>query len=235
LDRGGVKSAIGLGALADGSVYLYKVIGFNSANVRSSASDAAIARTKYRPAAPAGLTATTNMPLSISLAWRPNPEKDIREYVVECSYFPDESFRKLVVVPANRVGGLSATEMALGSGVVRYSRVKAVDQDGLESEWSKVVLGRAKPVPDAPANLGRESVGGNVRVSWRAPGQPDVQRYTVWRRKFVGWEAIATTDQTSYMFEFAEGAKPMTIAVSAVDKDGLDGEKSVPIEVKPGL
>ncbi len=234
LDRGEVKPTTGLGYLKDGAVYLYKVIGFNHANVRSSASAAASARTKYRPVVPVGLVATTNAPLSIGLAWAPNPEKDIREYVVECSSSPDESFRKLVTVPAGRAGGLSTREMGLESGVIRYSRIKAIDKDGLVSDWCKAVMGRAKPVPDIPVGLSQEPVGGNVRVSWQAPAQPDVQRYNVWRKKFVGWTAIATTAQTHYMFEFTELSKPMEVAITAVDKDGLESEKSECIEVKPG-
>lgn len=236
LDRGEIKATTGLGFLKDGAVYQYKVIGFNNAGVRSSASTAASARTKYRPVAPSGLLATTNSPLSITLTWDPNPEKDISDYVVECSDVPAASFRRLVSVPAaGRAGRLSAKEMALESGVVRYSRIKAIDKDGLESDWSQVVAGRAKPVPDAPTAILREPVGNNVRLGWQAPAQPDVQRYNVWRKKFVGWEPIATTEQTSYLFEFTELSKPMSVALSAVDKDGLESEKSKTFEIKPGM
>lgn len=236
LDRGEIKPNKGLGFLKDGAIYLYKVIGFNNAGVRSSASAAASARTKYRPVTPSGLMATTNAPLSIMLTWEPNPEKDISDYVVECSDEPEDSFRKLVSVPATgRTGRLSAKETALASGVIRFSRIKVIDRDGLESDWTKAVAGRAKPVPDAPSAILREPVGNNVRVSWQAPGQPDVQRYNVWRKKFVGWEPIATTEQTSYLFEFTELSKPMSAAVSAVDKDGLESGKSETIEIKPGL
>lgn len=234
LDRGETKSTTELGFLKDGAVYQYKVIGFNNADVRSSASVAASARTKHRPVAPSGLMATTNAPLSISLTWAPNPEKDISEYLVECSDRPDESFRKLVaVVAAGWPGGLSAKEMALASGMTRYSRIKAIDQDGLESDWSKVVMGRAKPIPDAPSAIRQEAVGANVRLSWQAPAQPDVQRYIVWRKKFFGWEPVATTEQTNYLFEFTELSKSMTVAVSAIDKDGLESVKSERIEIEP--
>ncbi|MEI6564366.1 MAG: hypothetical protein WCO42_08705 [bacterium] len=235
LDRGEIKPTTGLGFLKDGTVYQYKVIGFNNANVKSSASAAATARTKYRPATPACLSATTNAPLSINLAWNPNPEKDISDYVVECSDRPDESFHKLVTVSAGRAGGLSAREMSLESGVTRFSRIKAIDKDGLESDWCAAVAGRAKPVPDAPGLIKGEPVGNNVRLVWKAPAQTDVQRYNVWRKKFIGWELIATTEQTNYLFEFTEVSKPMTVAATAVDKDGLESEKSETVEIKPGM
>ena len=234
LDRGEIKPTSGLGFLKDGAVYQYKVVGFNNANVRSSASSAASARTKYRPAAPVGVMATTNTPLSINLTWKANAEMDIADYVIESADRPDASFHKLMTVAPSRLGGLSAREMALESGAIRYSRIKAIDKTGLESDWSKVVMGRAKPVPDAPSRVSREGVGTNVRVNWQAPAQPDVQRYNVWRKKLFGWEPIATTEQTNYLVEFTELSKPMTVTISAVDKDGLESEKSAMIEIEPG-
>ena len=235
LDRGDAKAKSGLGALKDGAVYQYKLIAYNKAEVRSSASSAATARTKYRPATPVAVLATTNLPLSIKLAWKANPEKDISDYVVECSDQPDDSFRKLVTVTATKGDGLSAREMALESGVTRYYRVKAIDQDGLESDWSKVVAGRSKFVPGEPVSVKAQPVGTNVRVTWKAPPQPDVRRYKVWRKKFMGWEVISTTEQTNYLFEFNELSKPMTIAVSAVDQDELEGARSESLDIKPGM
>lgn len=235
LDRGEIKPKTGLGQLKDATVYQYKLIAFNTAHIKSSASAPASARTKYRPVAPSGLTATTNMPLAIKLNWATNPEKDISMYVVEYSDEPDGSFKKLVSVQASRETGLSAKDMALPSGEVRYYRVKAIDQDGLESDWSVVSRGVAKPAPDAPAALQAEPSGTTVNVTWKAPGQPDVRHYKVWRKKLFGWELVSSTEQTHYLFEFTELSKPMTIAISSVDKDELESGRSESIEIKPGL
>ena len=57
----------------------------------------------------------------------------------------------------------------------------------------------------------------------------------MWRKKFIGWDLISTTDQTNYLFEFTELSKPMKIAVSAVDQDELESEKTEIVEIKPGL
>ena len=235
LDRGELRTGPGLGQLKDATVYHYKVIAFNSANVKSSASTPVAAKTKFRPVAPTGLTVTTNMPLSIRLSWNPNPEKDLAGYGVECSDESDGSFRKWVTVTALRDGKPSAKEMALSSGAVRYYRIRAVDREGLESDWSVIGHGRAKPVPDAPVTLTVEQVESNVRVTWKASVQPDVRRYKVWSKKFFGWKLISVLEQTSYLFEFTELSKPMTIAVSAVDRDELESKKSESIEIRPGI
>lgn len=235
LDRGEIKPRPGLGQLKDATVYHYKVIAFNKAEVRSSASAPVSARTKYRPVAPSGLQVTTNLPLSIRMGWKANPEKDVASYVVESSDSASASFRKLVAVPAAREGGLAACEMALDSGTVRYYRIKAIDRDGLESDWSVVGYGRAKPLPDAPGSVQAKPEGINVRVAWQAPIQKDVRRYKVWRKKLFGWELVSATEQTSYLFEFTELSKPLTIAVSAVDKDELESDRSEALEIKPGM
>ena len=236
LDRGEIKPKPGLGSLKDGTIYQYKVIAFNTAGVRSSASQASSARTKYRPVTPAGLVATTNMPLAIRMTWKSNPEQDISDYVVECADEPDSgSFEKLVSVIPLKDSELSARETALESGVNRYYRVKAIDKDGLESDWCAAVPGRSKPVPGMPVSVTAESVGTNVRVIWQAPAQPDIRRYKVWRKKFIGWDLISATDQSNYLFEFTELSKPMKIAVSAVDQDELESEKTETLEIKPGL
>jgi fibronectin type 3 domain-containing protein len=236
LDRGEIKPKPGLGSLKDGTVYQYKVIAFNTAGVRSSASQASSARTKYRPVTPAGLVATTNMPLSIRMTWKSNPEKDISDYVVECADEPDSgSFKKLVSVSPLKEGELSARETALESGVNRYYRIKAIDKDGLESDWCVPESGRSKPIPGMPLSVAAESVGTNVRATWQAPAQPDIRRYKVWRKKFIGWDLISTTDQTNYLFEYTELSKPMKIAISSVDQDELESEKTEIVEIKPGL
>jgi fibronectin type 3 domain-containing protein len=234
LDRGEVEPRPGLGSLMDGTVYQYKVIAFNQANVRSSASSAASARTKLRPAAPAELQASTNQPLAIRLSWKPNAENDISEYVVECSDDPTEDFRKLTtVVPAKDIE-LVAIQRALPSGVFRFYRVKAIDKDGLESDWCRLQRGRAKTIPGKPGSVAAQLQGASVRVTWTAPVQTDVRRYRIWRKKFISWEPVSITDQTNYLFELNAASKSMTIAITAVDQDELESDKSEPVEIKSG-
>jgi len=58
LDRGGRKNRTELGLLKDGTVYQYKLIAFNTGNVRSSASAPVQAKTKVIPVPPTELQAT---------------------------------------------------------------------------------------------------------------------------------------------------------------------------------
>ena len=59
------------------------------------------------------------------------------------SPFPDRNFTETARIPAPR--GLKQEN--LPPDLTRYYRVKAIDADGLESEWSDVVCGTTNPCP----------------------------------------------------------------------------------------
>jgi fibronectin type 3 domain-containing protein len=233
VDRGGQKDGSRLGFLKDGTEYQYKVIAFNSANVRSSASVPVKAKTKLIPVPPAGLEASTRMARLIRLTWQPNPEKDVNGYLIETSKKPDGSFRKLTSVQVSEGVTLAAEETELAPSVTKYYRVKALDREGLESEWSPVVQGVSKPLPDAPTGLTAQSEGNAFRIGWSPPAQSDVVQYKVWSKKLLGWDLVATTEQPVYNMGAADLAKAVTLAVTAVDKDRLESEKSEAVKVGP--
>ncbi len=233
LDRNGEKDGTKLGLLKDGSEYQYKVIAFNTANVRSSASAVVRAKTKVIPVPPAGLSATTNQAGVVKLTWQPNPEKDVSGYLVENSKKSADGFRKLAVVHAGSGLVPVAEETGLEPAAVKYYRIKALDKEGLESDWGPVVEGRAKPLPDAPAGLQAQPDGNIIRITWQPPPQRDVTQYKVWSKKFLGWDLVATTDQPEYRVGLTELAKAMTLAVTAVDRDKQESAKSETIKVEP--
>jgi len=228
LDRGGEKDDTRLGRLKDGTEYQYKVVAFNTADVRSSASVPVKAKTKVIPATPTGLTTTTNTAHLVALAWQPNPEKDIVGYRVEVSKKAENGFRALATVMLSDGGALAAEEKELEPGTVRYYRIRALDNERLESEWCAPVAGRAKSLPDAPAALQAHPDGaGAFRLTWQPPPQTDVVEYRVWAKKLLfGWDLLATAKQPEYRLEVAPDAKPPTVAVTAVDQDKLESEKS---------
>ncbi len=233
-DRGTIKDGTQLGNLKDGTEYHYKVIAFNTGNVRSSASDPVTARTKYSPAAPVDLIATTNRAHTIHLAWQSNPEADVNAYLVESSRRPTDGFRRLAIVRAAEGNVQTATELELAPAELRHFRVKALDKEGLESTWSAVASGRAKPLPDAPAELQTQFESGRVRLTWQRPRQADIVSYNVWAKRFLfGWTLIGTCEQAEYIFDRADLAKELTVAVTSIDESKLESEKSAAIKIPP--
>jgi len=230
MDRGGEKDGTRLGQLKDGTEYQYRVIAFNTANVRSSASAPVKARTKLIPVAPAGLTATTHLAHTVRLTWQPNPEKDVNGYLIGVSKKPDDGFRKLTVVRGTDGVALTADETELDPGVTHYYRIKALDKEGLEGEWSQTVSGSSKPLPDAPTGLQSLPDGATFRITWQPPPQTDITQYNVWEKKLFGWRLVATTPRPEYRLEPAGDEKTPTLAVTAVDQDKLESQRSEPLK-----
>ncbi len=233
LDRGGERDGTKLGQLLDGTEYQYKVIAFNTGNVRSSASAVVNATTKLVPVTTAGLTASAGLARSVRLTWRANPEKDVNAYCVEWSKRPDDGFRKLTVVHTQAGVAPAADDMELEPAVTRYYRVKALDREGLESDWCAAAEGSSKPLPDTPTDVKAQNDGAMVNITWRPPAQPDIAQYKVWSKKFLGWELVATTERPEYRLGLTDMPKAMTLAVTAVDRDKLESEKSEPVKVDP--
>lgn len=233
VDRGGEKDGTRLGRLADGTEYEYKVIAFNTGGVRSSASGSIKAKTKVIPVPPAGVSATTNLAAAVRLTWQKNPEPDVSGYLVEVSRKSADGFRKLAVVHAAAGGPFTAEEAELDPDIDRFYRVKALDREGLESEWSAVAHGRSKPLPGAPAGLQATAEAGAFRLTWQPPPQEDVTHYKVWSKRLLGWDLVGTATAPEYRLERGELAKAVTLAVSAVDKDKQEGERSEPVKVDP--
>ena len=234
--RGDTSDPAALGTLEDNAEYTFKIVEFNIGYVRSSASKPVTGRTKKIPATPSGLKATTSRPRAVSLVWENNPEPDIVHYVVETSDRPDSGFIKLADIPKSRDAKFHfAHETGLGDGVIRYFRVKAVDQDRLESSWSAAVEGCTKPAPDPPKALRVKKSTLGIRLMWDAPPQPDIREYVVWRKERFSWEFHGTSSERFFVFLKEDLGKPITVKLTAIDKENLESKAtdSVTIEYQP--
>lgn len=232
VDRGGIKQFPEVGLLKDDTAYHYKIIAFNTAYARSSASAPEASQTKALPAQPAGLVATTNLPRAIHLEWPANTETDIVAYAVESSS-DGSSFRPLAIVPQPPAGPVQAREEGLSDGTVRHYRLRAMDRTRLISPWSESVAGRAKPVPDAPTALKVEATPAGQRITWEPPAQPDIKAYKIYARTLFGSEVYAVTEKPELVVEWPLLKSPLKLVVAATDLDYLEGPKSEPVSVAP--
>ena len=114
--------------LKNGTEYSYQIKAEDKDGLISDASDPVTIRTKPRPQAPQGLSVRYENKEAI-LSWPPNPETDIVSYVIY------ERFLILV----NKVASAPGTEYrfsGLSTGSNKTVFITAVDQDGLESDYS---------------------------------------------------------------------------------------------------
>ena len=230
VDRGDDAAPAGHGLLKDNTEYAYKLVAFNLGYIRSSASPTVMAKTKPRPAAPDKLAATRDRPCAAAISWTANQEPDIVEYEIQASDTP-KGFTTLAFVPASKNGPLAARDSGLTDGAVRYYRVKAIDVEDLHSDWSAIAAGQARPIPSPPKDLALKPIEGGVTLSWSAPSSPDVCRYAIWRKTLMAWELIETAETAEYVFLAPALTKGITVAVSAVDKEDRESEKSATVEI----
>lgn len=230
LDRGGEEDPDELGALLDGTNYSYRVIAYNSGGVRSSASAPVTARTKLLPVVPKGLSASSGLAGVIKLSWISNPEKDIRGYQVEASSHASRGFRELCFVGPSGSAKLKAEESDLDVAETRWYRIKAVASDRLESPWTPPVSGETKHLPDPPTALVLSGDAAAPILKWSPPPQKDITKYNIWSKRLIGWKLLTECKFCEYKFDAGELKGVSTIAVSAVDVDALESDKSEPVK-----
>jgi len=220
LDRGSSKKR-----LKDGTVYYYKIRSHNKVDVLSEETEIVSARTKRAPQAPMGLKALGGQARRISLRWNPNPEKDIKHYVLYRSDDPAKKYKKIAVEPE---GKTEFTDTKLADGTTYHYKMNTIDKDGLESEFSETISATTKPAPSRPKGIKAEGGRGRVVISWDANPEADIIRYHVYR-KAARFKKIGSTEGLSYTDEKVKNEKSYTYAVTAADRDGLESEFSTEV------
>ncbi len=216
--------------LQDGADYAYRVRAINTAGAASDWCDPVGAVTKVVPDAPTGLRTSRGKARVIGLVWSANQERDIAEYVVETSSVLDRGFAEAARIPVGQARGLK--QEGLPPGLTRHYRVKAVDADGLESDWSDVATGSTKSLPDAPTALAVDWNEDGARLRWAPPPQDDIARYRLLNKRFMGQDELAVTDHAEYFMPTAEAAAKLVLMIVAVDRDGLESPPSTPLEIR---
>ncbi len=217
--------------LKDGTAYAYRVHAVNTAEATSEWCDPVEAITKVVPETPHGLKATEGRPRVIGVVWAANKEDDIVQYVVAFSAAADGNYAEAGRVSVEETRGFKQED--LPPGLERYYRVKAIDIDGLESEWSEPVFGSTKPLPGAPTDLAIEWTDDGAVLSWQAPPEKDIESYRILNKKLFGQEEVATCEDTEYVFPAGTLTQKKVLLVVARDKDGLESPASGILEVIP--
>jgi hypothetical protein len=124
------------GGLKDGASYSYKIQAEDSDGIRSDFSEEIRISTKPRPDAP-GNPSGDYRNGTIALTWKAVDEPDLSHYRVY-----EKTFWKTEVVPGlERITAPSiAFKTSIGKGKTKTYLVTAVDQDGLESDYSAEIV-----------------------------------------------------------------------------------------------
>ncbi len=227
---GGKKDFWGEGTpLTDETRYFYKVQAVNVVDVHSTDSPIAGAVTKPVPKPVTGLRASQGEVKQASLQWRFNPEADIARYEIFRGSDPASVNKKVQDAPGNVQ---QFQDQGLEDGKKHYYRVRAVDRDGLEGQFSETVLSATKPVPLKPAGIRAGADGSQIRLSWKPNWEKDIVKYVVGQKGFFTWDRIGESAGTDYVYrgEMKKG-KTLTFRVIAVDQTGLESEPSDEVSI----
>jgi fibronectin type 3 domain-containing protein len=211
--------------LNDETRYYYKVQAVNIVDVHGEASPTDNAVTKPVPEPVAGLQANRLEVKQVSLKWKAGEEEDIARYEVYRGRDGQSVNTRVLEVPATST---QAVDKGLADGSEYYYRVRAVDQDGLEGNFSNLASSVTKPVPVKPQGLKAVLEGNRVRLTWRPNPEKDIAGYRISQKSFfLFWEKVGEAPGTEFLYqgELKKG-KTLYFRLTAVDQTQLEGEPS---------
>lgn len=215
--------------LKDSQLYFYKVQAFNWVGATSAMTEAIAVMTKPAPLAPEKLSATGGRPKQVPLAWRPNPDVTIKLYEIFRSEKEGAPFKKIGETPAEKP---HYVDEKLADGATYYYQVRAVDKDKLEGEFSPIVSAMTKKLPAKVMGIRWQKEGAKAVLQWARNPETDIREYIVYKKSFFGWAKAGVSRETFFILEDLKlGSDSSDYAVSAVDGDNLEGERSDPLSV----
>lgn len=211
--------------LKDETRYYYKVQAVNVVDVHSVDSPMDNAVTKPVPEPVAGLQANQLEVKQASLKWKANEEEDLAKYEVYRGRDAEAVNTRVLEVSAPST---QAIDQGLQDGAKYFYRVRAVDKDGLEGNFSNTAASSTKPVPVKPQGLKAVLDGNRIRLTWQPNPEKDITGYRVSQKSFfLFWEKVGEAPGTEFLYqgELKKG-KTLYFRITAVDRTQLEGEPS---------
>jgi len=211
--------------LSDGTTYYYRIVSINSGGAVSRGSSPVSATTKSPPEPPAGFRGSSGEVKKTVLSWEKNREPDIREYQVYVKRPDSSEFRLL-----DSVSGNGFTDSGLKDGAGYFYKIRAIDSDGLISDFSGEVGIRTKPLPAKVTGI--SVIDASLRIiTWKPNQEKDVKKYNLFRKNFLGiGQKIAETAEPGWQAADTKGT--LELYVTAVDDAGLESEPSETVVFK---
>ena len=214
--------------LVDDLTCHYMITSYNKVDVKSDPSAPANATTKPRPQQPTGFSAQGGLPATVVLTWKPNPERDLRYYHLWRQQ-PEKKFKELKKLPPEQT---NYEDQEVKHGTVYRYRLQTEDKDKLLSDFSAPVEATTKPLPEPPAGLEVKALPNGFELSWKSNSEPDIDRYKIYLKSFVAYKEIGSTERPPFTILTLDSDKEYTVAITAVDKDGLESKRSLTITVR---
>ncbi len=232
--------------LADLTAYYYKVTAFESPESQTTFSKTASTTTRGKPPVPKGLKAANGQVKQVDLAWEQSPEEEVRGYKIYRSTEKSGNFalvKKLDGRTQDRFtdeGKGPEYDFSFGKkledGKTYYYCLTTFNKVDVESDTSAVISAITKRRPSAPKGLKPETAqakdGVMKGLSWSGNPEKDIDYYVVYEKTDSGLKKLNTTKEPSHFEKSIPPGKGKSLAVTAVDLDGLESDPSPEILLK---
>lgn len=228
--------------LADLTKYFYKVTAFDLKGAETAFSAIVSATTRGKPPVPRGLTAQGGQVKQVTLNWKPADQDEVQGYRI---YRSTEKAGKLSLVKKIEGGNKETfTDEGKGpeydfsfakkleDGKTYYYCITSYNKVDVESAYSPVVSASTKPRPSAPRGLKPDNRDGKPGLAWAPNPEQDIVLYIVHEKTDSGLKKLTETKETEYQEKSPPRDRNRVVAITAVDKDGLESEPSAAFTLK---
>lgn len=229
--------------LDDEKTYTYRIAAFNVVETESPPSRTAAATTKGPPSQVMGLKAASGEARKSSLSWSPVNEPEVKGYAVYRSGRPEGPFEKIGDVEGRELTryvdggkkGYFSEEPALQDETRYHYKVRAVNVVDVQSPDSRVAIAVTKPVPTPVTGIRAGEIEvKQITIEWEPNPEPDIAKYEVFRGDNPSSADKNVGEVPSSALRFVDkGLKDGAThhyRVRGVDKDGLIGKFSTPVQ-----
>ena len=229
--------------LDDEKTYSYRIAAFNVVETESPPSKTAQAATKGPPSMVTGLKAASGEARKVSLSWNPVNEPEVKGYAVYRASQGAGPFEMIKSIEGREQTqfvdggkkGYFSDDAALQDETRYYYKVRAVNVVDVQSPDSRVAIAVTKPVPTPVTGIRSGEIQvKQVAIEWEPNPEPDIAKYEVFRGEEQASVNKSLGEVPSSAYRFVDkGLKDGTTyhyKVRAIDKDGLIGKFSNPVQ-----
>ncbi|MEA3384181.1 MAG: hypothetical protein U9Q20_05840 [Campylobacterota bacterium] len=213
--------------LESNSKYSYGISVIGKNGVESTASRSVVAKTLPNLQSVSFLTTVNKLPKQIKILWRPHESSAISSYLIERTSPVTSKWEKIAEVKDRY--SVEYIDKNLGDNDVYMYRIKAVTFDGIISDFSTMVQGTTKPLPnhigklESTTNLPRK-----IQLSWTQSPTKDIFLYNIYRSSSAdgSYTKIAKARAGDNRFDdtINEDDKIYFYKITTVDKDNLESD-----------
>ena len=168
------------------------------------------------------------LPAKIALTWNSNPEADVKYYHLYRKR-NGEKFKEVEKLPPDQT---LYEDVKLDHGTTYLYRLQVEDEDKLLSDLSSSAEATTKPLPKPPTGLEVKPLVNGFELRWKANPEPDIAKYKIYLHSFLMDKEIGSTDKIEFSIDTLKPDDEYSMSITALDKDGLESEKSEPITVR---